>query len=80
MAFEKKPGELGALWKRESASGPFLSGTLEINGQVIDVTCSPITSQNPKAPAWRVMLAKPRNAAQVAAPQVESPDSSDIPF
>lgn len=77
MAFEKKPGELGALWKRESASGPFLSGQLDIDGQLIDITCSPITSQNPKAPAWRVMRAKPRN---VAPAPVQTPDSDDYRF
>ena len=57
MAFEKKEGELGALWKRSSAKGEFLSGTIEGVG---DVVCYPVSSSNPKAPAYRVMKSKPR--------------------
>jgi hypothetical protein len=75
MAFEKKPGELGALWARESAKGPFLSGTLDVDGQQVEIVCYPISSQNPKAPAWRVMKSTPRNAAPAP---VQSPDSDDM--
>lgn len=56
MPFEKKPDELGALWVRSSAKGEYMTG--EING--VGVVCFLTHSKNPKAPAWRVMKAKPK--------------------
>lgn len=50
------PDELGALWEKSSAKGPYLTGT--INGQ--PVVCFRNRSDNPKAPAWRVMKSKPK--------------------
>lgn len=50
------PDELGALWVKSSAKGEYMTGT--INGQA--VVCFPNTSDNPKAPQWRVMKSKPR--------------------
>ena len=60
MAFEKKPDELGALWLRTGSKGDYMRDymTGEINGQ--DVVCFPVRSDNPEAPAWRVMKSKPR--------------------
>lgn len=52
----KNPDELGALWVRSGAKGDFLTG--EINGQ--SVVCFRNKSDNPKAPAWRVMKSKPK--------------------
>lgn len=53
---EKNPDELGALWERTSAKGPYMTG--EING--VKVVCFPNKSDNPKAPAWRVLKSKPK--------------------
>lgn len=55
MAFEKKEGELGSLWAKTGAKGPYLTG--EINGE--KVICFPVGSDNPKAPTWRVLKARP---------------------
>jgi hypothetical protein len=52
---EKNPDELGALWQRTGAKGDYLTGT--VNG--VPVVCFRNKSDNPKAPAWRVLKAKP---------------------
>lgn len=59
MPFKKDENEIGALWVRAGANGEFLSG--QVNGQ--DVICFKTKSNNPKAPAWRVMKSTPRDAA-----------------
>ena len=56
MAFEKDPDEIGSLWAKAGAKGPYLTG--EIAGQ--KVVCFAVKSDNPKAPAWRVLKSKPR--------------------
>ena len=56
MAYEKNPDELGALWLKSGSKGAYMTGT--ING--VNVFCTPTKSENPKAPAWRVMKSKPR--------------------
>jgi hypothetical protein len=56
MPFEKNPDDLGALWEKQSAKGPYMTGT--ING--VNVVCFPNTSDNPKAPTWRVLKSKPK--------------------
>lgn len=58
---EKNPDELGALWSKAGAKGEYLTGT--ING--VAVVCFKNTSDNPKAPQWRVLKAKPRETATV---------------
>ena len=59
MPFEKNPDDLGALWEKQGAKGPYLSGT--ING--VAVVCFRNKSDNPKAPAWRVLKSKPKDGA-----------------
>ena len=56
---EKNPDELGALWVRTGGKGEYMTG--EING--VKVVCFPNKSDNPKAPAWRVLKSKPREQA-----------------
>lgn len=56
MAFEKNPDDLGALWSKTGSKGEYLTG--EING--VKVVCFRNNSENPKAPAWRVLKSKPR--------------------
>lgn len=58
MAYEKNPDELGALWLKSGSKGAYMTG--EING--VKVFCTPTKSENPKAPAWRVMKSKPKEA------------------
>ena len=74
MPFEKDPNEIGALWLRDGRKGPFLSG--QING--LDVICFPVQSENPKAPAWRVMKSEPRE--QRAPDRVAPPTDADLAF
>jgi hypothetical protein len=57
---EKNPDELGALWLKSGSKGDYMTGT--INGQA--VVCFPNRSDNPKAPAWRVLKSKPREQAE----------------
>lgn len=54
---EKDPSEIGALWSREGKNGEYLTG--EING--VRVICFRNNSNNPKAPAWRVLKSEPRD-------------------
>lgn len=56
MAYEKKDGELGALWLRTNDRGDYMTG--EING--VKVFCKRVKSDNPKAPTWRVEASKMR--------------------
>ena len=53
---ERNPDELGALWAKTSERGDYLTG--EING--VKVVCFRNNSDNPKAPTWRVLKAKPK--------------------
>jgi hypothetical protein len=72
MAFEKNPDELGALWVRRGAKGEYLTG--QING--LDVVCFAVKSDNPKAPAWRVLKSKPKTAAANDVPVDDAPVSN----
>jgi len=71
MAYEKNPDELGALWLKSGSKGPYMTGT--ING--VNVFCTPTKSDNPKAPAWRVMKSKPK---EQAAPSVDGEPITDV--
>jgi hypothetical protein len=59
MAFEKDPDEIGSLWAKEGKKGAYMTG--EIAGQ--KVVCFAVKSDNPKAPAWRVLKSKPKEQA-----------------
>jgi hypothetical protein len=81
MAYEPKPDELGALWVRTGAKGEYMTGT--ING--VDVVCFRNKSDNPKAPQWKVLKSKPRDA--MATPPATQHNANakeltdeDIPF
>lgn len=54
---KKNPGELGALWLKSGAKGEYLTGNIEGVGPVV---CFRNSSDNPKAPAWRVLKSKPK--------------------
>lgn len=54
----KDPNEVGALWRKTSASGvTYMSGT--ING--VKVVCFENRKQNDKQPDWRVMKSVDRH-------------------
>ncbi len=63
MAFEKNPDELGCLWEKSGAKGPYMTGT--INGQKV-VVFKNGNKRSEQQPDWRVMKSKPR---EDAAPQ-----------
>ena len=71
---EKNPDELGALWLRRGRKGEFLSGQIDGVG---DVICFPVDSDNPKAPAWRVLKSKPRDDRDEAPRQSRSNNGRD---
>jgi len=53
----KDPNEIGALWTKTSKSGSeYFSGT--VNGQAVVVFKN--SSDNPKAPQWRVLKSLPK--------------------
>ncbi len=60
MAFEKKEGELGALWSKQTSKGEMLSGTIDGVG---DVVMFKVDQKSSKSPAWRVFKARPRESA-----------------
>jgi hypothetical protein len=79
VSYEKNPDELGALWLKRGGKGDYMTG--EING--VKVFCTPTNSANPKAPTWRVMKSKPKDAdsAPASGHNLNEPiDDSSIPF
>lgn len=52
----RDPLDLGALWEKTGGKGLYMTGT--ING--VAVVCFPNVSDNPKAPQWKVLKARPR--------------------
>lgn len=67
MAYEKDPDEIGSLWAKEGRKGAYMTG--EVNG--VKVVCFAVKSDNPKAPAWRVLKSKPKEQAD---------DDGGVPF
>jgi hypothetical protein len=55
---EKNPDELGALWEKTGARGPYMTGT--INGQAVVVFKNDRKAEGSKAPDWRVLKSKPK--------------------
>lgn len=75
MAFEKDPNEIGCLWAKESAKGPYLTG--EINGMA--VVCFAVKSSNPKAPAWRVLKSQPRDGQSAGTRRLDTREDDRRP-
>lgn len=75
MAFEKDPNEIGALWVKSGPKGDYLTG--EVNG--VKVVCFKSKSDNPKAPAWRVLKSQPK-AKSDATGYAGDDAGDDIPF
>lgn len=74
MANENRnPDELGALWVKTGSRGEYMTGTIEGIGAVV---CFRNSSDNPKAPAWRVLKSKPKDGG----PARQDIDAGDVPF
>jgi len=58
MPFEKDPNEIGALWEKSSARGPYMTGKIEGIGAVVLFKCKP----SEKGPTWRVMKPMAKDA------------------
>lgn len=53
--------DLGALWIKTGAKGEYMTGTIEINGEKINIVC--FTNQHKKEakhPDWRILRSKPK--------------------
>lgn len=61
MAFEKDPNEIGVLWQKHGKKGAYMTGEIEGIGPVVVFG---ISSQNPKAPNWRVLRSVPQGERQ----------------
>lgn len=62
---EKNPDEIGALWKKTSAKSQYLSGSLEVNGQKINIVCFLNTrKQKESQPDYRILISRPRDAVK----------------
>lgn len=57
MAFEKDPNEVGVLWQKHGSKGAYMTGEIQGIGPVVVFA---ISSQNPKAPNWRVLKSVPK--------------------
>lgn len=66
MPFERDPNEIGALWEKTGAKGPYMTGTI---GDVKVVLFKNGNKRSDKSPDWRVLKSKPK----------DTPDESD-PF
>lgn len=56
----KNPDELGALWLKHSAKGPYMTGSVTIGGVETRLVLFPNNKKSEKSPDWRVMLSKPK--------------------
>jgi hypothetical protein len=58
---QQNPDELGALWEKAGAKGPYMTGT--INGQRV-VVFKNGNKGSEKAPDWRVLKARTQAATE----------------
>ena len=64
MPFERDENELGVLWEKSGAKGTYFTGQLEIDGVKTKVVVFKNgNKRNEKAPDWRILKSKPREAA-----------------
>ena len=79
MPYEKKDGD-GALWLKTTDRGEMMTGDIFINGQTIKIVAFPNESDNPKAPAWRISKAKPRDGMATPPANTFNANDPDIDF
>ncbi len=68
--------ELGALWEKHGAQGPYMTG--KVAGQPVVVFLNKHWTEGSKAPKWRVLKPQPKIERTAPPPQVADDDS--IPF
>jgi len=82
----EKEKDLGALWVKSSTKGQYMTGTIEVNGEKINVVCFLNSNKKEaKHPDWRVMKAVPRDTTQKENPLPTKEDlvpltAEDLPF
>ena len=62
MAFTKDENELGALWEKTSAKGPYMTGSITVDGVEVRVVCFR-AKPSERGPTWRVMKSQPKAPA-----------------
>jgi hypothetical protein len=92
---KKNPDKIGALWEKDSARGPYMSGEVEIDGvKTRLVVFRNSYKEKDTQPDWNIMKSKPREGgdrqpAQQSSPQqpqtnsyhpVADVDDSSVPF
>ena len=70
MPFEKDEAEIGALWEKAGAKGPYMTGT--VNGERV-VVFKNANKRGEKSPDWRVLKSKPKD-------EPREPIAEDVPF
>lgn len=50
--YEKNPNEIGAGWKKEGKNGPYVSLSLDINGETVNCNIFKIQYKQPKQANW----------------------------
>jgi hypothetical protein len=82
MPFEKDPNELGVLWAKTSARGDYFTGSIEIDGTKHQIVVFKNgNKKNEKAPDWRILKSKPKEATADWGPSAANPiTSDDVPF
>lgn len=75
----KDPQEVGALWKKESASGKaYLSGKIDGIGYVVVFRNK--NKKSDKQPDYRILKSQPREEKKPEPEPQPRIDDSDIPF
>lgn len=67
----QNPDELGALWEKSGAKGPYMTGTI---GGIKVVVFKNAGKSSEKQPDWRVLKSKPKDAP------TEAPADNDVDF
>lgn len=71
--YQKDPNDIGCLWKKQSAKGmEFMSGSIEINGEKINIVIFSQQKKSEKAPDYKILISKPREEGVIQA--------KDLPF
>jgi len=53
--------QLGALWIKQSANGPYMSGNIEIDGKKINIVCFKNKyKEEDRHPDWQILKSRPR--------------------
>jgi uncharacterized protein (DUF736 family) len=67
--YEKNPNELGAIWKKESPKGTYYSGSITVNGELINIVMFKTDKKSPNAPDWRILRSIKQDGAAAPAPK-----------